>query len=98
MLLLRSGNVTEIAENGLLLAAVEDAIYQSKSLPLESRDRLLLYTDGLVEARNAHGQTFWRTIALAEELKTTASLSPAETVDHLIAAVQRWAQVCRTTI
>ena len=91
MLLLRTGAVTEIAENGMLLAAVDGACYESRSLPLQSGDRLVLYTDGLVEARNAEGKLFGEQ-SLAAELKTSARLAPSEAVDHLIAAVQRWAR------
>jgi sigma-B regulation protein RsbU (phosphoserine phosphatase) len=91
MLLLRDGAVTEIAENGMLLAAVESANYSSKLLPLKPDDRLLLYTDGLVEARNDAGKLFGEQ-SLATELKASARMSPSETVDHLIAAVQRWAR------
>lgn len=90
MLLLRDGVVTEIAENGMLLAAIADANYESKSLPLKSGDRLLLYTDGLVEARNAEGRLFGDQ-SLAAELETSARMTPSETVDHLIGVVQRWA-------
>jgi sigma-B regulation protein RsbU (phosphoserine phosphatase) len=91
MLLLRSGAVSEISENGMLLAAVEDANYENKLLPLESGDRLLLYTDGLVEARNADGKLFGDQ-SLASELKASAQMTPSEAVDHLIDAVQRWAR------
>ena len=91
MLLLRDGAVAEIAENGMLLAAVDGAIYQSKSLPLQSGDRLLLYTDGLVEARDPEGRLFGEE-SLISELKGSRNLSPSETVDHLIRAVQRWAR------
>jgi sigma-B regulation protein RsbU (phosphoserine phosphatase) len=91
MLLLRSGAVTEISENGMLLAAVDGASYENKSLPLQSGDRLLLYTDGLVEARNAEGKLFGEQ-SLAAELKTCARMTPSETVDHLVDAVQRWAK------
>ena len=90
MLLLRDGVVTEIVENGMLLAAVPSASYESKSLPLKSGDRLLLYTDGLVEARNAEGTLFGEQ-SLAAELKTSARMTPSDTADHLIGAVQRWA-------
>ena len=58
---------------------------------LNSGDRLLLYTDGLVEARNAEGMLFGEQ-SLAAELKTSARMTPSETVDHLITAVQRWAR------
>jgi sigma-B regulation protein RsbU (phosphoserine phosphatase) len=91
MLLLRNGAVTEIAENGMLLAAVPGANYESKSLALESGDRLLLYTDGLIEARNAEGTLFGEQ-SLAAELKTSARMTPSETADHLIGAVQAWAR------
>lgn len=91
MLLLRDGIVIEVAENGMLLAAVDGARYQSKSMALQSGDRLLLYTDGMLEARNAAGELFGET-SLSAEFRTTAQLPPAEAVDHLIAAVQRWAK------
>ncbi len=91
MLLLRDGAVTEIVENGMLLAAVPGANYESKSLALESGDRLLLYTDGLIEARNAEGTLFGEQ-SLAAELKTSARMTPSETADHLIGAVQAWAR------
>jgi phosphoserine phosphatase RsbU/P len=91
MLLLRNGAVTEIIENGMLLAAVKDAQYDSRALPLESGDRLLLYTDGLLEARDAEGKLFGEASLIAQ-LQSTAHLSPGETVDSLIDAVQQWAK------
>lgn len=92
MLLLRNGTVIEIVENGMLLAAVESVSYESKSMAIQAGDRLLLYTDGLLEARNADGKLFGEQ-SLISELKSSATLTPSETVDHLINAVQRWASV-----
>ena len=91
MLLLREGIVTEVAENGMLLAAVDSALYESKSLPLKSGDRLLLYTDGIVEARNDAGQLFGDQ-SLSTALRDSKHLSPRDAVDHLLATVQRWAK------
>lgn len=91
MLLLRDGCVTEISENGMLLAAVDSAKYESKALPLKPGDRLVLYTDGLVEARNTDGKLFGEE-SLVAELKSSGKLAPAEVVDHLINVVQRWAR------
>jgi phosphoserine phosphatase RsbU/P len=91
MLLLRDGAVTEVVENGLLLAATEDAVYTEKTMPLQHRDRLLLYTDGLLEARNAEGALFGDE-SLSAALKKTAALSPAEAANGIIAEVQQWAR------
>jgi len=91
MLLLRDGSVIEIAENGMLLAAVDSAPYDNTTLPLEPGDRLLLYTDGLLEARNAEGRLFGEA-ALSAEFKSTAHLEPALAVDRLIEAVQHWSR------
>ena len=89
MLLLRNGTVKEITENGMLLAAVDGARYDSKMMPLQPGDRLLLYTDGMVEARNAEGKLFGED-SLSAEFKITAHLQPDDAVDRLIDAVQRW--------
>jgi sigma-B regulation protein RsbU (phosphoserine phosphatase) len=90
MLLLRDGRVIEIAENGLLLAATDDEIYTERSMTLERGDRLLLYTDGLLEAKNGDGRLFGED-ALATALRNTAALSPIDAVERIIAEVQHWA-------
>lgn len=91
MLLLRDGEVTEVTENGLLLAATESAVYTERSMPLQFRDRLLLYTDGLLEARNAEGTLFGDEL-LAEALRKTASMNPTEAANGIVAEVQQWAR------
>ncbi len=91
MLMLRDGVVTEIAENGLLLAAVGGATYSERTLALVPGDRLLLYTDGLVEARNTQGEIFGEESLMAA-LRTTARLTPEEAADAIVAAVERWAR------
>jgi sigma-B regulation protein RsbU (phosphoserine phosphatase) len=91
MLLLRDGAVTEVAENGLLLAATEHAVYTEKAMPLKERDRLLLYTDGLLESKNTEG-TFFGEQSLAAALMKTAALTPAEAANSIISEVQGWAR------
>ena len=91
MLMLRNGAVTEVAENGLLLAATELATYSEISLPLQPEDRFLLYTDGLVEARDAQGKLFGED-ALSAAFRATAGLAPDQAADHLIAAAEHWAK------
>jgi sigma-B regulation protein RsbU (phosphoserine phosphatase) len=91
MLLLRRGSVTEVAENGLLLAAVDGIEYRDCTVPIESGDRFLLYTDGLIEARNAAGELFGDD-SLANLLKSTAAIAPAEAASEIIAQIKRWAR------
>ena len=89
MLLLRHGKVIEIAENGLILAAFDSATYTNAAHPLEPGDRLLLYTDGLIEAANPIGDFFGQD-ALSALLRQTADLPPSAASDQIISSVQRW--------
>lgn len=89
MLLLRDQAVTEVAENGLLLAAVENATYTETAILLEPGDRLLLYTDGVTEARNAEGRLYGEE-SLFAAFRRTGDLTPAAAADDIIASVQQW--------
>jgi phosphoserine phosphatase RsbU/P len=89
MLLLRDGGVIEIAENGLILAAFDYATYTNATQPLQPGDRLLLYTDGLIEAANAKGDPFGQD-ALSALLRQTAELPPSAASDQIVSSVQRW--------
>ncbi len=92
MLLLRDKRVTRFVENGLMLAAFSFATYTTMSHPLISGDRLLLYTDGILEAVDGHDEEFGEE-RLCALLQTTADLSPAETTDRIVATVQQWSKV-----
>ncbi|MFZ0301471.1 MAG: PP2C family protein-serine/threonine phosphatase [Terracidiphilus sp.] len=89
MLLLRKGGVSEIVENGLPLAAAALDSYQEIRLALKTGDRFLLYTDGLVEARNGAGEMFGEE-RLNQSLAATAAISAEAAVEQIMAAVERW--------
>ena len=89
MLLLRDGAVTEIEENGLMLAAFESATYTSASGQLQPGDRLLLYTDGLLEAANRSGDFFGRE-GLHALFAKTAALPGPDAADRIVTAVRQW--------
>jgi sigma-B regulation protein RsbU (phosphoserine phosphatase) len=90
MLLLRDDAVIEIAENGLILAAFDFAAYESATHALRPKDRLLLYTDGIIEAANASGE-FFGPERLSSLLRDTATATAHETADRIIHAVRGWA-------
>jgi len=90
MLLLRDREVVEVAENGLLLAAVKSAVYTERSMALEPGDRLLLYTDGLLEAKDAKGKLFGED-ALRRALARTGALGATAAAKEIMSEVQAWA-------
>ncbi len=89
MLLLRQGSVREVEENGLMLAAFDFAKYSNATHHLEQGDRLLLYTDGIIEATDASGKFFGQD-SLSDLLRQTSRLPPSEAADRIIASVGQW--------
>lgn len=80
-----------IEPDGFWVGAVPDLtpFTQDHTFTLEDGDVLLLYTDGLVEPRNAHHEQFG-TERLAEHLKRCARLPVAEILERLLQAARDW--------
>src|SRR5215475_3056688 len=89
LLLLRNGGVTPIQENGLMLAVFSFASYSTGVHKLEPGDRIVMYTDGILEASNAAGDFFGQD-ALCDLLTETRGLSPALAADSIISSVRQW--------
>jgi sigma-B regulation protein RsbU (phosphoserine phosphatase) len=89
LLLARNELVTEIEENGLMLAAFDFAAYSHTERPLKHGDRLLMYTDGVIEAADAKDEFFGRE-RLATLLVQTVALSASDAADRIVAAVRDW--------
>src|SRR5262249_32013655 len=85
----RGPAVAEIERNGLILGFLPMVDYDELERPLEAEDRLLLYTDGLVEAANASDELFG-----LERVKATLasglSLSVDQAADALLRDVGEW--------
>jgi sigma-B regulation protein RsbU (phosphoserine phosphatase) len=54
----RTQSLEKVGESGLLLGVRANEAYHESEFHFEAGDRLLLYTDGLVEAENASGESF----------------------------------------
>jgi sigma-B regulation protein RsbU (phosphoserine phosphatase) len=89
MLLLRHGQVREVAENGLMLGAFDTATYGMAVHPLQPGDRLVLYTDGIMEAANGAAEEFGRE-RLSALLREAEAFSHDSVADLILTTVQRW--------
>jgi phosphoserine phosphatase RsbU/P len=85
----RRGAIEPIESNGLLFGVMQDVDYPVYAMTLESGDRFLLYTDGLVEPENAAGESFGDA-RLPRILLDSVTKSPAELLTQLLAEVRRW--------
>jgi phosphoserine phosphatase RsbU/P len=90
LLLVRNGSVTAIEQNGLVLAAFDSASYSTAVHKLEAGDRIVMYTDGILEASNPAGDFFGHD-ALRDLLAKTRGQSPAMAADSIISSVRQWA-------
>jgi PAS domain S-box-containing protein len=54
----KSASTAEVLENGLMLGPSPDSVYSEITWPLEGGDRIILFTDGIIEARNPSGEEF----------------------------------------
>lgn len=84
-----SRTVERVSENGLLMGAFAEAQYTERTLPLASGDRLLLYTDGVMEAANAADEEFGLD-RLESVLAETAALDLPEQADAILTRVAAW--------
>jgi serine phosphatase RsbU (regulator of sigma subunit) len=84
-----SGAVEECEENGLLLGFRPTATYSTARLELHPGDRLVMYTDGILEAANRADQFFGKE-QLKGLLAQHAPSSPDDFADCLLHNLATW--------
>jgi phosphoserine phosphatase RsbU/P len=89
MLHLRGKEITEILENGLMLGAFHFATYSTSTHPLMPGDRVVLYTDGLLEATNVEQEEFGLA-RLQDLVRDTGALPTAAAADRIVSVIQEW--------
>lgn len=57
-ILVRDGMVIRLGNPGPFIGFIESPQFQDESIELEKGDRIILFTDGIVEARNEKGEMF----------------------------------------
>jgi sigma-B regulation protein RsbU (phosphoserine phosphatase) len=80
------GSVAELTRGGMVLGIFPDIAFEQVVLPISDGDRIVFYTDGFTEARNAAGDEYGeeRLTRAAVELR---SLTPEGVKEALIADV-----------
>ncbi len=82
----RDGTLQELTEGGMVLGLFGSAQYESKTVKLQAGDHVVLYTDGVLEARNTAGDEFGDE-RLRALLKANRSSSSAEILARLQEAI-----------
>jgi serine phosphatase RsbU (regulator of sigma subunit) len=82
-------SLLELNESGLLLGVRSSEEYEQTEFTLEAGDRLLVYTDGLVEAVNAQGEAFGEA-QLADFIATHQDLAAEQFAERLLDKVLGW--------
>ena len=85
----RQGKLERIESNGLLFGVIPDPDYPVCDLSIQSGDRFLLYTDGVIEAENVRGDPFGER-QLEEVLRRNQSRPPSELSDQLLSEISFW--------
>ena len=81
-----SGIIEHLDVGGLPLGIMAGTTYESASVTLAPNDWLIIFTDGLVEAENAHQEEYGETRVI-DLLGANASSTPKEFLDRLMASL-----------
>jgi len=78
----QNGTIESMNPTGAAIGLVEQAQFQVASVVLRPEDRILFYTDGVVEARNAETEEYGQK-RLEELLSARTSASAPQLIEHL---------------
>jgi sigma-B regulation protein RsbU (phosphoserine phosphatase) len=86
-----TANMREVGGSGTVLGRFADAVFHEERYPFNPGDRLVLYTDGIVEAQDAAAEMFGED-RLGTLIGASASLSAEELADRILGEVRSWSQ------
>ncbi len=84
-----TGKVEKVVQNGLVLGARAKSAYATLERPIASADRFLMYTDGLLEARNNGGEQF-EDGRLGELLESTSGTDAEGAATAIVEGLAIW--------
>ena len=87
----KTGSLREVGGTGTVLGRFDDAVFHEVRYPFNPGDRLVLYTDGIVEARDSAAEMFGEE-RLRSVIGTSTNLCADELAERLIGEVRTWTQ------
>jgi len=87
----KTGRTSEYVENGLMLGPFPDTTYSSTTFSLEPGDRIVLFTDGIVETKNSSSNEFG-VDRVRQILESKHDLPLGRFVDALLYGVSGWSE------
>ncbi|MBS2033442.1 serine/threonine-protein phosphatase [bacterium] len=91
LLLSADGNIKNLEGTGIPLGVMEDAEWGEQQTPVASRERLLMYSDGLLEARNQSGEDYGME-RLQASLRATLRLGLEDALNQVESDVRNFCQ------
>lgn len=85
----RTRCVDECVENGLMLGPFSTATYSAVTFPLEEGDRIVLVTDGIIEAKDSSNEEFGME-RLRQIVQSNHGLPIGRFSDTVIGEITRW--------
>jgi sigma-B regulation protein RsbU (phosphoserine phosphatase) len=85
----RGAGMMPIESNGLLIGVLQDAVYPVREMCLQTGDRFLLCTDGVLEPENAAGVAFGEQ-ELEKVVRENQRGSAAELSGEILSGIRRW--------
>ena len=83
------GRLEPVSSNGFLLGMAEECEYPVETMEIRPGERFLLYTDGIVDVENSHGE-FFGDSRLEETIRNGRALAPEAFSDELLSRIDQW--------
>jgi serine phosphatase RsbU (regulator of sigma subunit) len=83
----------EVEANGLMLGLFPEATYSSLEIQLDAGDRIVLYTDGILESMNAAREEFGK--SRLKKFLDASAFSASHLADALLVELRRWSATDR---
>ena len=85
----REAKLERIESNGLVFGVTPEPDYPVSELAIQTGDRFLLYTDGVIEPENAKGDAFGDS-KLEQVVRDNQCRPASELADQLLSEIRRW--------